>query len=126
MKMASDALTNKLVEVIGQLQAASPKAAQIALEATRADALSNFVGGLIALAICVALIVFWRTKFWAWTKAGFDSYDDVPAIISSIALWVVIAASGLIAVCILLDPWTYITFSHPELWIAHKIITGEH
>lgn len=116
----ADELVHKAAEILGQLQALSPKVVDVALRATQADALASIIMSAfwLGLAVISGLIV-WR-KVVPWARKS--ETDDFLGFMVPSVLAVIIGAVGLVSLISLADPWNYIALLHPELWIAHKII----
>ncbi len=112
-------LDDKAAEILTQLQHLAPTAAQTALEAARIDAISHFIGGLISLVVFLVCIITWMR--WVLPKLASDDDSGEP-VAWTIFFGVLGFFSLIIALCQLCDPWTYVTYFHPELWLAHKII----
>lgn len=122
--MASDQLTNKAAEILGQLQSLSPKAVDAALGAARVDAYSTLVSGVTCIAAAAALCLFFRYRFLPWAKKQDDS--EFPLVMGSLFGGTAVVGLVIFALCNLLDPWTYVTIVHPELWVAHQLMQSHH
>lgn len=115
---ASDGIT-QLSHVIAT---AAPQVGRVALAAVQADAYANVVYGVESLAVVGFAIFIWRKWYWPWTSAA-DAYDLDPAkFMAGAALCAVIGLFGFIAICTVFDPWTYIAMSHPDMFLAHKLM----
>ena len=95
-----------------------PNVADAALSAARVEAYSTLAGGLMAALIGAAALY---AALLLWRKAAASESYDNELIYGGAVLVAVIA---LIPLCIgvwqIVDPWTWITINHPELWIAKK------
>ena len=98
-----------------------PAVADAAKSAARMEAISQLVSGFMTVCIGIALMLLAR---WIWRKAG--DADRGPYSDSELAYAgaVLIGLIGLIPFCIgvwsWIDPWTWTTISHPDLWIAKR------
>ncbi len=93
-----------------------PTVANAALNATRIEAYSCLVGGLLSAGFCALFI--YGTRFF-YLKIKNESWDEltwIPIVFLSIAAIV----TGGIAIWSVIDPWTWVAINHPELWIAKK------
>lgn len=92
-----------------------PSVADAAKAAARTGAYSTLAGGIMAISMGVMLLL---TSRWIWRKAG---NADFIVYFSA----VVVAMIGAITFCIGLwawiNPWTWTTIAHPELWIAKQV-----
>lgn len=119
----SDALEQKAVEVITQLQHMAPHATDLALQSARMDAIASGVNDLVSLAVAIAIMIVWRKIYWPWVKA-YDGSEggDIARFLTGIVLVVAGSICGFVGLFGLSDPWLYAAYFHPELWLAHKII----
>jgi hypothetical protein len=102
-------LTQKAVELNGQLQAASPHFAPLALQTEQASAIGVLCVGFVLLAISATLLITGRKIHNAPFDTG--SYLQLIAV-------VVVAFSGML----LLNPWNWISAIHPELGVTYDIM----
>jgi sterol desaturase/sphingolipid hydroxylase (fatty acid hydroxylase superfamily) len=114
-------LAQKATQILGQLQALSPKAASMSLLAVQMDAISTAIWGLFGLVGLIVLQWVWRKHYWPWTKNG-DLDDEFPQVLAGIGLGIAMLICGGIAMGCLLDSWTWIAMVHPELYLAHRLI----
>lgn len=110
-----DLLAGKIVELADAL--AQP-AATAALEAARMEAFSALAGG--AQAIGFAVLLGFATR-WLWRIDGDDELLFLPKLGGALlgAAAIICLSVGLWAV---IDPRTWVTIQHPELWLAKRML----
>jgi hypothetical protein len=114
------ALEDKAVELITQLQHLAPKATALALQSIRVDAVQNMIYDGVA-SVAGLILLLNRRRIGAVFKSRMDE-DDIPSFIGLGLVWAIIALVSVIGVVDLLSPWTYIQFTHPEVYMAHQLI----
>lgn len=116
-------LEDKAVEIITQLQHLAPSVSNAALQTARIDALSNGAQGILSLFLAIAIVIFWIKIYWPWVKLPHDEFNGgPPRFLAGAALSIAGAVFAAVSLFGLLDPWLYIAYFHPELWLAHKVI----
>lgn len=93
-----------------------PKVADAALAAARTEAYSCLAAAAMWLPVVVAMV--WAGR-WLWVRAGKDDWDEC-WVGMSISLWLIAGLAGMFIAWVFIDPWTWTTINHPELWIAKK------
>lgn len=109
----------KAVEIIGQLQHLAPKAADVALQTARINALGDVIEGVFSLIVFGCLVLFWRKIYWRWANNG---ADEIAVGLSGAGLAIAMAFFAVGAFIDLVNIWTWVGIFHPELALAHKII----
>ena len=124
--MTTLSLESKIVEVISQLQHLAPKGASLALQAAQIEGVNNLRDGAVSLCIGVGLSILWQYKYRPWMKQSIKdgSFDDMPAYFGGGVLWLLIFIFSFMGLDELTSIWNWTALTHPELWIAHKIIGG--
>jgi hypothetical protein len=112
---------DKLAEHFADLaQKYGPAVADAAKAAAQTEAYSTLMAGVLALAFAVA---FFSAGLFIWKQIDSPSNRDGWAdewAIASIVLWTVALISFSLGLWSLVDPWTWTTIYHPELWLAKK------
>lgn len=96
-----------------------PYVAEAAKNAARAEAYSTLAASVIAIIVSIAAAYGTRQ---CWEKYKEWSGDDGghPILFAVIILALFSGVSFLIALWAWIDPWTWITINHPELWLAKR------
>ena len=93
-----------------------PDVANAALNAARMEAYSTLMGGFMWLAAASA---FGLLGQFLYKKAGKDDWDNDWSV-AAIILFIVGGLVALPGFWSFVDPWTWATINHPELWLAKK------
>jgi hypothetical protein len=118
---------DKFTDLIQQLtEKYGPHAIEATMNAARMDAVASFVTGLICLGLLGGALyaAHWGvTHIKAFNANRESKYDDdvlgfVTVIISGVAG----AFLTVSVIVLLLNPWTYVAYSHPDWWIAKQVV----
>lgn len=89
-----------------------PSVADAAMSAARIDGYSSLVGGIVYLLLFAALA-------YLTIRVGSCGNDgEIFAIIIGMIAFCFLVCAGIN----LLDPWTYVAISHPEIWLAKQAL----
>lgn len=111
-----DELAKRMMELAEKV---GPDAMAAARGAVKVEAYSCMVSGVVCL--LVGIILFYAANY-LWGYQPVDRFDaGVPKFLGGL-----VAAIALI-VCIcgvwsFIDPWTWTAISHPDLWLAKKVL----
>ena len=94
----------------------APAVGDAAMRAARIEAYSSLAAGALTLIFAGAMLC---GAFWLARKAFSGDWDEITFLPAGILCIV-----GIIALCAglwsFVDPWTWVTIQHPELWIAKR------
>lgn len=93
-----------------------PKVADAALEAARVEAFSCLMGSLIWFGLALAACLLGR---FLYRKSHEENWDNDWVFLAFVS-WAVAGGLCVPGVWAWIDPWTWITISHPELWLAKQ------
>ena len=118
--MSIDKLTDKLAEIASAMQGPGLEAAK---GAAAAEAMSVLAGGVLSGVVAVGCAYVMR---WSWRRLRATGDHEDGAQICYVLVTGVSALLGAIlgcrAVWAFADPWTWITISQPELWLAKRAL----
>ena len=132
----NNALQQKLLEIINQLQHHSPVAMSLVLKSIQMDAINDiFCAAWSIPFFVVAAVIFFtvtRPEYLKDVKRNAEKdprkkYDmdqtegDVIAL-SSIGC-VILSIIGIIVVAANVSFWTFVAIQHPEVWLAHLAVS---
>ena len=124
---STNQLTNKLLEIINQVQnqvsAHAGDAINILLLNTQIDAINNLVIGFLSLGIA-CITFFFLKKFWIGFQKESSNYtgDEFPYIMGMFLCGLLFLISLLLSINYLLDIWNWMALFNPKLALAHSII----
>lgn len=129
----NDALTQKVVEILGQLQGAAgsavemmgkaaPQVAEYAIKTKVYDGISTLVeGGLAFLFAVVTLIVLYRNR-----KSICEAFDynneNLPVIIATIVFGFASVIALIAGLCTICNGWNWVAVFDPKIALAHDIV----
>lgn len=111
-----DELAKRFADLAAQY---GPAVADAAKAAARTGAFSSLVGSIIPALI--AVVALWATRFlWLKAKSVKDDMEYPFVYVASCVCACIGVGCALGAIWAWIDPWTWTTINHPELWIAKK------
>lgn len=108
-----DELAKRFADLAAQY---GPKVADAAMQAARVEAYSCMAAG--ALCLLFGAGFFYAAKI-LWHKWEKERWDEITLLPFGILVLIGITVFT-IGVWSFVDPWTWTTLQHPELWIAKK------
>lgn|ERR1043166_1341375 len=129
----NDVFTQKVVEILGQLQSAvgnvaalagkaAPQVVEYALKVKVYEGISSLVEGLLALLFAIIVLTTMYRKRKAVIEA-FDYANDNPPVIIATIVFAVLSGialiTGVITVC---DTWNWVAVFDPKIALAHDIV----
>jgi hypothetical protein len=119
----TNALSNKLLEIINQVQAGivakAPDAINLVLQEARIDAIGHFLG---AAGCLLTLYVFWRIFCKVKNIKDEYGYIEVGAIVYMVISGAISVLLAGFVICVLFDIWNYVAIINPKLYLAHQLI----
>jgi hypothetical protein len=109
-----DEIAKRLAELAEKV---GPAAMEAARGAVRVEAYSTLAGGAFAMVAAAAIFYFGRF-LWLHDDDFYGSEPKFWAVIS----FLVALVFGLIGLWNIVDPWTWVAQSNPDLWLAKKIL----
>jgi hypothetical protein len=131
---ATDQLTQKLLDIINQLQAATmahaSDAMNIALASIQVDCAKNFLISLVSgLFLIIMLKIFFKIKarIDSDEESEKPSYEcltwDSEEVISSLVVIGILSFIAIIFfIATIIDIWSWVGLFNPKLYLAHEII----
>lgn len=118
--MSIDKLTDKLAEIASAMQGPGLEAAK---GAAAAEAMSILAGG----ALCgLAAVGFAYVMRWSWRRlqatGDYEEGAQLYYVLLTGGSALLVAILGSRAVWAFADPWTWITLTQPELWLAKRAL----
>lgn len=114
-------LSNKLVEILNQLQSSAPKATQLAIQVIWYDCVGNIIIGIICILPAILCAIYFIKLLKLFTdKNNYYTTDKY-----SFGMIGCGAAFTILSVCILinfLDIWNWVGIFHPDLTLAHNLL----
>ena len=95
-----------------------PNVADAAMSAARVEAYSTLASGLMA-ALAGAAMLYVALLIWRKAAAA-NSFDSEFIYVGAVVVGLIALIPACIGIWSWLDPWTWITLNHPELWLAKK------
>lgn len=95
-----------------------PSVINAAKAAARMEAFSTLSASLMIAAFTVIFLLLARYLWNLETESG----DDDIARAGAVACLVIAMIAGSFALWAWIDPWTWTALTHPEIWIAHKVL----
>jgi hypothetical protein len=129
---ATDQLTNKMLEIINQLQQGvishAHDALNLMLSVTRINGIESIAIGIITLMLNIIIIKFMLNTYKKVKEYNNSitnpsekkDHDDYIPLYAGCALILFFSIPA--CVCLLLDIWNYIAIFEPKLYLAHQII----
>lgn len=95
-----------------------PHAVEAVRGAAIVEAWSNLQGAIMAGAFTVGSIFVIKRL---WKSSYVDDLDFNYGKIAAVVLTIIATITGVICIGSLTDPWLWVTFNNPDLWIAKKV-----
>jgi hypothetical protein len=126
----TDKVTNKVLEIIDQLQGVAgdaahqavnhlPDAVNLGLATIRVDGVSDFIYGLVAATI---FYISYRFAKWGFIKSRETDFEDGCAGLAMIFGFIFAFFAGVLTASLLFDVWTYTKIFEPKIYLAHKVV----